>query len=109
MAKKKNRTIVFDTLTIPKSSNDPATIMSLLTTLDKNQKASIQGVEVRGHGAAFYFGTRAGQAWTNKDSQQANLPYYRECGNDHLDLTWLGAVADADITGVVIEVEFGAY
>lgn len=70
----------------------------------KKQRSSVRWVEIRGHGASFYFGD---SDHTNKDTQAANDPYFRYGNYIMLENTYLRAVADADITGVVIEVGYG--
>jgi hypothetical protein len=91
---------------INKSSGTVQTVRDMIGTTDltAEQLKQVRAVEIRAHATSFYFGTAALAA---KDTQPAYEPYYREGNADMLDDTYVRAVADADITGVVVEVWFG--
>lgn len=104
-------TKVYSGKTIPKSSEAITSVWDIIDSdpqkLDDGSQAeanpeSVEWFEVRGHSTAFYFGN---SDHADKDTQAAYLPFYR-AGKNAMRSMFLRAVADAAITGVVIEVAY---
>ena len=106
--------VVYDGKTIDQSSGNIESIATILAEgVDPKVAADLQRAkkdrenvlwfEIRGHDAAFYFGD---EDHANKDTQDAYEPYFRYGNYTMLQNTYLRAVADADITGVVIEIGY---
>ncbi len=105
MSKPGVKTVVVSGVTIGASSGDPENLRTLIEAASSAPAAdlldNVVAVEVRAHAAAFYFGD---SDHTNKDTQAAYLPYYRDnITAAHLKYTYLEAVADAAIENVVVE------